>query len=150
MHGSRIASSADTAVPAFRVANLNGRVSILTTHIDDRVAIAGNGGSAKLLGLGTLREYRESNYFENTTAPSATVLMANTRQRTKMQGRFSPGTLAVRDMGNVDPAFLRQMLVDARADVLPSPLTALPAGVSDVRIFRVWAANGLNNIIIRP
>jgi len=150
MQASRIASSADSAGPVFRIANLNGRVSILTTHLDDGIAIAGNGESAKLLGLGTLREYRESNYFENATSPSATVLMVNARQRTKSQGRLSPGTLAVRDTGTVDPAFVRQMLIDARTDVLPSALTASPANVTDVRMFRVSSANGLNNIVIRP
>jgi hypothetical protein len=150
MQASRVSLPADTAVPAFRIANLNGRVSILTTHIDDRIGISGNGRSANLVGLGILREYREASYFENTTAPAATVLMANTRQRTKTQGRFSPGTLAIRDTGSVDPEFVRQMLADARANVLPLPLTAVPAGVSDVRMFRVWSTNGLNNIIIRP
>jgi hypothetical protein len=149
IQASRVASPADTAAVAFSVANLNGRVSILTTHIDDRIAIGGNGERTEVLGLGTLRENHESNYFENMTSPPAAVLMTSTRQRTKIQGRFSPGTLAVRDIGTLDSGFLRRMLADARADVLPSPLVVLPAGVSDVRMFRVWAGGGLNNIILK-
>jgi hypothetical protein len=150
IQASRVASPPIANVPAIAVTNLNGRVSIVTTHIDDRIGIAGNGTLAQVLGLGTLREYQETNYVDDTSAPPATVLMASTRQRTKVQGRFSPGTMAVRDLGTVDAAFVRRMLADARADVLPSPLVALPAGMSDVRMFRVWAGGGLNNIIIRP
>jgi hypothetical protein len=148
LQASQVATPADGNIPAIRISNLNGRVAILSIGLSDRIAIRGTGAGANLLGLGVFREYHESDYFENATAPPATVLMANTRQRTKVQGRFSPGTLAIRDSGKVDPAFVRQMLTAARADVLPSPLTALPAGVSDVRMFRVWAANGLNNLTI--
>jgi hypothetical protein len=150
IQSSRVSSHSLTNVPALAITNLDGRVTILTTHIDDRITVSGDGALANVLGLGTLREYQESNYFENTTMPAATALMASTRQRTKVQGRFSPGTLAVRDIGTVDTAFVRRMLVDARAEVLPSPLVALPPGVSDVRMFRVWAGGGVNNIIIKP
>ena len=150
MQASRVASPPIANVPAIAVTNLNGRVSIVTTHIDDRIGIAGNGTLAKVLGLGTLREYQETNYVEDTSAPPAAALMASARQRTKVQGRFSPGTLALRDSGTVEARFIRSMLADARADVLPAPLGTLPAGVSDVRMFRVTAGNGLNNITLKP
>jgi hypothetical protein len=146
IQASRVSSPPGQGTAAVSIANLNGRVSILTTHIDDRIAISGNGAHAEVLGLGTVREYRESNYFLNTSLPPAAVLMAMTRQRTKAQGRFSPGTRPVTDIGTVDAAFVRRMLAPARAEVLPATLVALPSGVSDVRMFRVWAAGGLNNI----
>ena len=109
LENSRAATVPDGTVPAFRIENLNGRVAMLLNHIDDRIVITGNGTSAAVLGLGTLREYRESAYFENTTAPAATVLMANARQRTKTQGALSPGTLPVRDSGKMDETFIREM-----------------------------------------
>jgi pectate lyase-like protein len=150
MQGSRIATVPDTGAPAFKIENLDGRVSLVSNHIDDRLVISGSGARAALLALGTLREYRESTYVENTTAPAAPVLMVNGRQRTKTQGPLSPGTLAIRDSGPLDKAFILEMLLDARASVLPPPLVASPPGVSDVRLFRVWAGGGLNNITIRP
>jgi hypothetical protein len=150
MQNSRAATGADSLMPAFRVEDLDGRVAMLSNHIDDRIAITGNGVRGSLLGLGTIREYRESPYFEDTTAPPATVLMANARQRTKVQGTFSPGTRPIRDGGKIDEAFVREMLAGARANVLPPPLVALPANVSDVRMFRVWAGGGVNNIIVSP
>jgi hypothetical protein len=146
MQGSRIASPADRERPAFTIAALDGRVSLLTNHMDDRISIAGNGARAEVLGIGMLREYRESEYLTNASTPPATVLMTMTRQRTKMQGRLSPGTLKVRDTGSVDAAWVRRMLEQARERVAPTRLTNLPAGVSDVRMFRVWAGGGLNNI----
>jgi len=146
MQGSRISSPVDRARPAFAIANLDGRVSLLTNHIDDRIVLTGNGARAEVLGLGTFREYRESEYFNNASAPPAAVLMAMTRQRTKMQGRLSPGTLKVRDTGSVEAGFVRRMLDQARERVAPTRLTHGPPGVSDVRMFRVWAAGGLNNI----
>src|SRR5262249_16544350 len=97
LQASRVSTTATPNVPAIHVSNLSGRVSILTTHIDDRIAIVGNGAHANVLGLGILREYRETSYVENNAAPPATVLMALARQRTKVQGRFSPGTTALRD-----------------------------------------------------
>jgi hypothetical protein len=150
MQASRVATTAAKTVPAFEIIGLKGQASILTTHIDDRLVVSGDGAGANVLGLGLLREYNDSDYLTNTTAPPARIVMASGRQRTKLQGRLSPGTLAIRDRGTVDPEFVRQMLADARADVLPSPLTALPTNVSDVRMFRVWAGGGLNNITIRP
>jgi len=150
MQGSRAATGAQSLAPAFRIENLDGRVAMLSNHIDDRIAITGNGARGSLLALGTIREYRESPYFENTTAPPAAVLMANGRQRTKIQGALSPGTLPIRDSAKIDDGFVREMLSDARADVLPPRLLALPANISDVRMFRVWAGGGLNNIVVRP
>jgi len=150
MQDARAATVPDGVAPAFKIENLDGRVTLLSNHIDDRIAIAGNGAGATLLGVNTLREYRESMYFENTSAPAAMVLMINGRQRTKTQGLMSPGTLPIRDSGPLDKAFVLDMLADARANVLPAPLVASPAGVSDVRMFRFWASGGLNNIIVKP
>ena len=147
---SRVATIADTPAAAVTIENLTGRVAMLSNHIDDRIAIAGNGANAALFGLGTLREFHESPYFENRTFPPATVLMVNARQRARVQGRLSPGTLQIPDSGRITQPFIREMLSDTRTDVLPVPLTASPGGVSDVRMFRVWASAGLSNLILRP
>jgi ABC-type proline/glycine betaine transport system ATPase subunit len=54
------------------------------------------------------------------------------------------------DSGTGKSAAIRRMLAQARGRVLPSRLAALPSNVSDVRMFRVWAAAGLNNITLTP
>ena len=59
------------AIPAIDVADLNGTVTILTAHLDDRMALAGDGASAKLLGVGLFCEHRLPECFSDTTAPRA-------------------------------------------------------------------------------
>jgi hypothetical protein len=51
------------------------------------------------------------------------------------------------NVGAADPAFIRTMLSHTRGET-PALLSALPAGVTDVRLFRVWVANGVNNITL--
>jgi len=150
MQASRVASHSLMNVPSFAITNLDGRVSILTTHIDDRITISGNGALANVLGLGTFREYQESSYFENTTAPAATV-----SDGVHTPAHESAGTLQSRHDGRTRHRDGRPRIcppnASGRTSRRPaSPLVALPASVSDVRMFRVWAGGGLNNIIIRP
>jgi hypothetical protein len=149
MQASRIASPADGARPAFSVTDLNGSVTLLSNHVDDRIVVGGSGSRGALLGLGTLREYRESDSLVDAAEPPMTALMVMTRQRTKFQGPFSPGSVKVRDTGSMNHEFVRRMLAPAREKVLPSRLVDLPPAVSDVRMFRVWATAGQNNLWLR-
>jgi hypothetical protein len=52
------------------------------------------------------------------------------------------------DQGRIDAAFIESMLSQTRHEHA-APLRALPTGVSDVRMFRVWVTNGLNNVTLR-
>ena len=70
MQGSRVASPADGIVPAFRFADLDGRVALLTTHIDDRVVVEGDASRAEVLALGAFREYRDSAFVSRAEAPA--------------------------------------------------------------------------------
>lgn len=145
IQGSRVAMPADRPSAAFHIANLDGRVAILTTHIDDRIAVSGNGSRAEILGLGIFREYHESAYVADTSRPAAHVLMANARQRTKTQGQFSRGSVPVADIGAMDAGLVRRAIAGARDHLLPGA-SAPPPGASDIKMFRVWVSDGLNNI----
>ena len=145
--GKEVALVGDVAQHRAGEVRADGRV----LHIDDRIAVAGSGARAEILGIGTVREFRESDYFVNASAPPARVLMTMARQRTRMQGALSPGTRKLADAGTVEPsdyAFIRRLLTQTRETVRPSPMSALAAGVSDVRMFRVWAGGGQNNITL--
>ena len=142
--GARIASPVDGVPPAFNISNLNGRVAILTADIDDRIAVSGDGSRAAILGLGVLVERQSSNYFLNAASPQAEAVLLNSRQLSMRPGiRTAPTT----NVGLGDAAFIRAMLSHARSQS-PQPLTALPEGVTDLRLFRVWVSNGLNNITL--
>jgi hypothetical protein len=146
LQGSRVASPAGGPVPAVSIVDLDGRVAILTTHIDDRIAVEGKGSRAEVLALGALREFHESAFFSNSATPAASTLVASSRQRTKSQGRFSRGTAPIRDTASLDADFVRRLLRAARGRVTPSALVPSPDGATDIRLFRVWVEGGRTNM----
>lgn len=148
VYGARVATPAQMTTPAFVAADLSGTLTLLTTHIDDQIATVGRGGSASILGLSLMREFRESPIFENRAVPPARALFLNVRQRARNQGRFSPGSAQVRDSGVPDAAFIARMLSDARARLRPSPLARSAADATDIRLFRVWLNAGRNNLVV--
>ena len=83
----------------------------------------------------------------NSSAAPARVLMAATRQRAKAGGLIPRGTVPVPDVGSMDVDFVRTMLRDARSVPAPS-LEAVPAGATDLRLFRVWITGGANNLVL--
>ena len=145
--GARISSPVNGEPAAFDIRNLNGRVAILTTDIDDRIEVSGDGTMAKLLGAGVLVEQKSSDYFLNASSPRAQAVLLNSRQLSRLPGNRSAASI------NVGPAsaaaFVRDMLRHTRGEK-PEALKALPSGISDVRLYRVWVANGVNNITISP
>lgn len=152
MQGSRVASPADGAVPAFRIADLDGRVALLTTHIDDRIVVEGDGSRAEVLALGAFREYRDSPFLSRRAASPGraaafgSAIVALSRQRAKTQGRFSRGSIPIPDGESPSADFVRRLLGPARERVIPLALTPAPAGATDIRLFRVRVDHGLNNI----
>jgi hypothetical protein len=152
MQGSRVASPADGVAPAFRITDLDGRVALLTTHIDDRIVVEGDGSRAEVLALGAFREYRDSPFLSGPPASSGraarsgSAIVALSRQRAKTQGRFSRGSIPIPDSENPGAEFVRRLLGPARERVTPLPLTRVSAGAADIRLFRVRVDHGLNNI----
>ena len=142
--GARLATPAGGMPPAFNINNLNGRVAIVAADIDDRVNVSGDGSKAMVLGLGLMAEQRSANYFLDISSPPAKTALVNARHLSLLPGTRSTSTTNV---GTAEPPFIRTMLSHARGE-MPHPLTALPAGVTDIRLFRVWVSNGLNNITL--
>jgi hypothetical protein len=127
---------------------LNGRVAILTTHIDDRITVQGNGSNASVIVMGVYAEQKKAStsYFVNGASPAAHAVLANSRQlaTTLANNRSVP----TQDEGGGDPAFVEIMLSHTRLE-RAEPLGALPAGVTDVRMFRVGVSKGLNNVTLK-
>jgi hypothetical protein len=140
--GARIASTANQMPPAFDISRLNGRVAIIASHINDRIVVSGDGSRANVLGLGIFAEQQSNDYFHSAAQPPAQAVLANSRHLSNSPGNRSTSTPNV---GQADPSFIRSMLSHTRGE-RPAALRALPSGVTDVRIFRVWVINGLNNI----
>jgi hypothetical protein len=142
--GVRVSSPANGPVPAIDIAGVNGRVAILAAHLDDRISVSGTGANADVLGLAIFCEQRFAQCFEDRAEPPADVVVLNSRQIGGM-----PGTRSAQagNIGLADPEFVRMMLAHARRE-RPAVLQSLPRGVTDVRMFRVWVANGVNNVAL--
>ncbi len=81
----------------------------------------------------------------NTAVPAARAVVLNSRQSASIIGIRS---VAAANIGDEDEsAFVRTMLESTRRESAAVP-HALPPGITDVRMFRVWMANGLNNLTL--
>jgi hypothetical protein len=140
--GARISTKAQETPAAIHINDLSGRVAIIATHLDDRIAVTGAGQAAQVLGLGIYDQQRSTGYLVNRSSPAAQVALVNSRHSTVRNWSVpSP------DVGQVDHAFIERLFSHTRSE-MPRPITPLPTAVSDVRLWRVWVANGLNNMII--
>jgi pectate lyase-like protein len=146
LEGCRVALPAHQTPPALAVTSFRGKATFLTTDVDDRVVMSGSGTQTRVLGLGLLGKF--SPYFVNTTScPPGQGILLNARQAvTDIPGNAS---IPVANQGTLDPVFLKDMVAQTRA-AQPALLDALPAGVSDVRFYRVWIQNTLSALHLRP
>lgn len=140
--GSRISSPPNQTPPAFAIEDLSGHVAIVATHIDDRIAVSGDGRASKVLGLAVYDQQPQPRYFANETSPAAQVSLVNSRH-----GMAGSRSVASPPVGLGEPRFIEELLAQTRG-AMPGPLGPLPAGVTDLRLFRVWVTRGLNNITL--
>src|SRR5262249_34364057 len=110
--------------------------------------ISGDGTNAKVLGLAVLRDQPAptGSYFYNNASPAATAGLLNSRQWTTLAGRQ---TVPTPNQGTIDSTFVKSMIAQARGDH-PPMLTPIANGVSDVRLYRVFAELGTSNIVLAP
>ena len=147
LQGARVAIPAGRPSPAFTVDTDAARVTLLTTHFDDRLMVLGSSGRADILALSTLREDNAMPAFTNSTAASARALMLTARQRSRAGGLIPRGTVPLADVGTYDAGFVRTMLRDTRGVPAPS-LEPAPPGATDLRMFRVWITGSANNLVL--
>jgi hypothetical protein len=145
LEGSRIALPADQSPPAIVVNGFRGKAAFLTSELDDRIVISGDGSRTNVLGLGMVGKL--SPFFIDTSSPAARAALFNSRQAvTDVPGN---GSIPVANEGTTDPVFIKDMIAQTRTEY-PGLLTDLPAGVSDIRLYRVWVTNAVNAIHLLP
>ena len=140
--GVRIASTPNQTPPAFNIINLMGRAAVIATHLDDRIAVTGNGSGAQVLALGIYRQQKSAGYLVDDTSPAAQTALVNSRH-TGLGNR----SIASANVGAGGGPFIETLLAHTRGES-PRALTPLPIGVTDVRMFRIWVTNGVNNITL--
>jgi len=135
--------------PAVLVNNLNGNVTILNNTLFNVIQVEGVGAGNVWVagnttdGSGICPEpYVSSSYLVNNSSTTRGVFIEN-----RYQG--ANGSLPDPDEGTADPAFVRTMLAQDRASRF-SQISDLPAGVTDVKLYRVTTGNAKFGIHIQP
>jgi hypothetical protein len=144
--GARLALPVSATAAAIEAADLNGALTVVGLNLEDRVLASGDGVHASVLALGLLCGQPVPACVRNSALPAAQMAVVTARRFTSLPGNHST---AGADAGSASPQFMMAMLRQARAD-RPAPLSALPAGITDVRLFRVQISNGRYGLRVRP
>lgn len=155
MEGGSIASPRATSTPQLGISGLSGNATFVNNYFQDRIAISGNGSATKVLGLGTLFgdntlpvSSPTTSYIENTTSPAGDIRSFNARSFNNPNlATPRSGSFAVDNIGTTDSTFIATMMVPLR-NVHAKVLASLPAGVTDIRFYRVWLYKGLKGLDI--
>jgi hypothetical protein len=138
--GSRVYNSdpghggAGQEIPPFLINDFNGPVNILNTKIGrGGIQISGTGTNTSILAMGMDGPAKTPNYFLDSS-PLAKAGLFYSSVMTP-----AGGSAVVSDQSFNIPAssdFVRTMMASVRA-VKPLPLSQLPTGATDLRLFRV-------------
>jgi hypothetical protein len=105
------------------------------------IVIQGEGKKTAVLALGALVGIGEG-YFENKSPYAKAALLE--------AFRYLPGGGATRipNIGQADAMFIRDMMRQTRMEK-PQPLSPVPEGKTDVRLFRILVSQTQNGIQLR-
>jgi hypothetical protein len=117
--------------PAIQLMNMTGNAVIMSSSIDNGVAIS---------GTTTGKSWVFGNSFESPTTPVPDVNI--TAFNLNRWNDHSYGSRPVTDVGTLSPTVQTQLLAASRA-THPDPMADLPTGVTDVYINRVAVENGV-------
>jgi hypothetical protein len=113
--------------------NFQGTAALVTLLTTSNIDIIGNGGTARVLGLGLVGP--SATFFSNSSSPAATTQFLN--------GLTTANQLA--EQGCCDPTFLTTTLNQLRTEQA-TLLAPLANGVTDARFYRVSVGPALTGI----
>lgn len=126
---ARIYTRNNVSMPSVDIQDYKGKATFIGLDLEDTVKISGaSSGSILLLGM----MGRRADYFFNNSAARATLLISR---------RLVPdfGSAAVANEGSYDAVFLRDMLAQTRGGNLSNEYEEIPPGVTNARLYRVYA-----------
>jgi hypothetical protein len=121
------------------------RVTVMSSHLDDRIALRRGARRSAVLAVGTFCERPARMCMPQVASGDNRVSIVHSRQIASIPLTRSTNTPDT----SPDDAFLLDMLAHARQEG-QEPLDERPAGSSDVRLFRVWVTAGVVNVANRP
>jgi hypothetical protein len=141
LHGAIMACalSKNETEPAIELDNFSGQLSLLNVQWSGggesvRLVCHGEGRNTAVLGLGA--QVGKNGPRLDNQSPHARLALLEVMHYTE-GGGAAPSP----DVGTADPDFIRSMIAPTRAE-RPRPLTPVPAGITDVRFFRVVSTQG--------
>ena len=128
---------------ALSLDNFQGTAAILNLNTNGDIDITGNGGTARVLGLGLVGP--STIFFSNTSSPAASIEFLNGQTSAN-----SPPGVATSELPETtaDPTFLKTALNQIRTEP-PTLLAPLPSGVTDARFYRVFVDNANSGIHLK-
>jgi hypothetical protein len=129
-----------TTPPAIDIQNFTGSATFISLDLQDRIVISG-ASTGKILALG-LQGQSTANYFLNNVGVNVDARLLNSR-------RYNGGTFSVNDIGSAEMSFLRGMLSQTSGADLSNEYESFPAGVTDVRMYRVYVERTIAGIHIK-
>jgi len=120
--------------------NFQGTAALVNLNTNGNIDITGNGGTAKVLGLGLVGPSKT--FFSNTSSPSASIEFLNGQTTAN-----PPPGAATSELPETtaDPTFLTVTLNQLRTEP-PTLLAPLPSGVTDARFYRVFVDYAITGI----
>jgi Pectate lyase superfamily protein len=122
-----------SAPPVISLNNFQGAAALLNLNTNGDIHIIGNGGTARVLGLGLVGT--SAQFFANhssTPADTAAFLHGQTTANPA-----SAGASELPEQGTADASFLTATLSQIRTEQ-PTLRAPLPSGVTDARFYRVF------------
>jgi hypothetical protein len=147
LHGAMVATARKEGVPALEFDDFRGDLTFLTSvfHSGSQsvpTVVQGQGANLNLLLLGVQMGIGEGYLVNNS--PEARVALLQSMQYTA-----GGGGKPVADVGTADPDFIRRMLAPTRS-TKSKPLDASPAGLTDVRLYRIGVCNAQIGMHLLP
>jgi hypothetical protein len=144
LHGAKVAVALKEEEPALEFDDFSGSMSFLNVVFIGSnmkpapMVIQGEGKKTAVLVLGALVGIGEG-YFANRSPYAQAALLE--------AFRYTPGGGATRipNVGQADAVFIRNMIQHTRMEK-PQPLSPIPEGTTDVRLFRVLVSQTHNGI----
>jgi len=147
LHGAMVATAKREGIPALEFDGFQGDLTFLTSILHSGsqsvpIVTKGPGTDMNVLLLGVQMGIGDGYLINN--APDARIALLESMQYTP-----GGGGKPVPDVGSVDPDFLRRMLAPTRS-MKPKPLDPIPAGLTDVRLYRIGVYNAQVGIHLLP
>jgi hypothetical protein len=147
LHGANVAVALKAGEPALEFDDFSGSMAFLNVIFigpnmkPAPIIIRGEGKKTAVLALGALVGIGEG-YFANQSPYAHAALLE--------AFRYTPGGGAIRipNIGQADAMFIHDMMRQTRMEK-PQPLSHIPEGITDVRLFRVLVSQTQNGIHLR-